>query len=212
MTFARACLFGLIATFTATVGHAQARRQVKRPPGELMAALAHDNAAPGRTSSAGMDLMSVLLGQADYPSGHLAALLDGLEGVALTEPSPNVRAEATLSLSMAGSRSARQPQPSNVARLERIYARSDDAQVRAAVVAGLARSVDHPRALAFLEKVATRDPADYPGAPLDALASIASHDEAGSAVLKRLHTTRAIREADARTWLDLVAEQGYRVQ
>ena len=212
-TFARACLLGLIGACTATAGQAQARRQVKQPPAELVAAFDYDNAAPRHIlSQASVDLMSVLIGQADYPSGDVATVLDGLEQVALSGASLNVRAEAALTLSVAGSRDARQPQPTTLARLERIYARSDDPQVRAAVVSGLARAAEHRRTLVFLEKVAAKDPADYPGASLDALASIASHDEPGRAVLKRLHTTGAVHDGHAQQWLDIVASRGYRIR
>jgi len=210
----RVCIFGLIAaTFIPTAGEAQVRRQVIRPPAELITAFVYDNAAPGRTlSPASVDLVSVLLGQADYPPGNLITVLDGLEHIALTGTSSNVRAQASFILSMAGSRTARQPQPANVARLERIYAQSKDAHVRAAIVAGLGRAVESPRALVFLQRVAIKDPADYPGASLDALAAIASQEALGRDVLKRLHTTGAVHDSHARQWLDLAASQGYRIQ
>jgi hypothetical protein len=213
ITFARACLLSLIATLAASAVQAQARRQVQQPPGELIAAFVHDNSGPAPKSSvASVNLMSVLLGQAEYPSSSLATVLEGLERVALTESSSNLRADAALTLSAAGSRDARQPNPGTLARLQRIYAKSDDPQVKAAVVSGLARAAEHPRTLAFLEKVATGDPPDYPGASLAALSSIASHGDAGSPVLKRLHTSGAVQDADARGWLDLVASRGYRVR
>jgi hypothetical protein len=213
ITFARACLLCLIATFAASAVQAQARRQVKQPPGELIAAFVQDNSAPAAKLSRGsVDLMSVLLGQAEYPSSSLATVLDGLEQVALSEASSDVRAEATLTLSMAGSRDARTPDPAMVARLERLYARSADAQVKAAVVSGLALAAEDRRTLVFLEKVATSDPPGYPGAPLAALAAMASHGDPGSAVLKRLHTTGAVHNSDARQWLDLVASRGYRIR
>jgi hypothetical protein len=212
-TFARAWLLCLIATLAASAVQAQARPQVKRPPGEMIAAFLHDNAASGRAmSKASVDLVSVMTGYADYPSGNLAALLDGLEQVALTEPSSNLRAAATLTLSVVGDRDVRNPNAGILDRLQRIYARSDDPQVKAAVVSGLARSAEHSRTFAFLEKVATTDPPDYPGASLAALSAIASHADAGSPVLKRLHTTGAVQDADALFWLDLIAKKGYRVR
>lgn len=212
-TFARLCVCGLIASLGATAGQAQTRRQVKQPPAELIAGFVHDHGVQGRhPSQASVDLMSVLLGQADYPSGSLATVLDGLEEVALSEVSPDVRAEAALTLSMAGSRSARKPEPATLARLERIYARSDDPQVKAAVVSGVARAAEHRSTLVFLEKVATRDPADYPGASVDALAAMASHADSGSAVLRRLHTTGVVHDPEGSQWLDLVASRGYRIQ
>jgi hypothetical protein len=208
--FSRVFLCCLIATLSAAAVEAQGGRPVRRPPGELVAAFVRDNAKVGRAPSmATVELTSVLLGRADYPSANLDSVLEGLERVALTGTSSSLRAEAALSLSLPGSRRALRPRSGTVARLERIYRRSDNPEVRGAIIAGLAHSVEQARALAFLEDVATEEPADYPGAALDALAAISAHEKQGSGVLKRLHETGVVHDQHARQWLDLVASRGY---
>jgi hypothetical protein len=82
----------------------------------------------------------------------------------------------------------------------------------AAVISGLGQAVERPKALAFLELVAAGDGKDYPGSAIDAMASIAAHEEEGSAVLKRLHDTDTIHEPHAVQWLNHVAERGYRIR
>jgi hypothetical protein len=210
-------LLGLVTLLSVAVIvaplEAQARRRVTRPPGELIAAFVQDNAAPGRTPSvAGMEVDAVLLDRADYPSANVNAVLDGLESVALTGASGDLRARAALAISASGSRRALHPRPRTVARLERMHQRTDDWEVRAAIVTGLAHSVERQEALRFLEGIAVREHGDYPGSALAALASIAAHEAQGSTVLKRLHITGAVQDPEARQWLELIASCGYGIR
>jgi hypothetical protein len=198
-------------TLAAGPAAGQQRRVVTRPPEELLAALVRDSEVGRPLSEASLDLIAVLVGLADYRQ-PMGTVLDGLEGLALNGATPTVRARAALSLSKAGSRQARQPRVGNVAQLERLYGRTSDPGVRAAVIAGLSKAVERPNALAFLEGVATRDGKDYPGSAIDAMASIAAHEEQGRAVLKRLRDTDAVHEPDAVQWLNHVAERGYRIR
>lgn len=192
---------------------AQARRQAKRTPDQLVAGLVRDDSDPGGSPSAArVELAEVLVGIADYAPARVEAVLDGLERIALTGLSSDVRAEAALSLSVPGSRQAVKPRPGIAARLMRVYGRSNDRQVRGMVVEGLARSVEHQEAIAFLEKVATGERPGAPGSSLAALTAIAAHGDQASPVLRRLHLSGAIKDPDARHWLEFMAQRGYRVR
>jgi hypothetical protein len=191
---------------------AQARRQVTSSPGQLIGSFVRDHEGKGNPNSIeSMELSAVLLNRADYPENSVAALLDSLEAVALSKRAPRLRAIATMNLSSSGSRDALHPRAGTVARLERVYRRTDNPEVRATVVSGLSRSVEHRQAIAFLRGVAIKPAHDYPGAPVAALAAIASHGEAGSVVLRQLDEAKAVQDPEARQWLSLVAARGYRM-
>ena len=190
---------------------AQQRRLVTRPPEELLAAYARDAEAGRGFSEASMDLFGVVLGTVNYRHSSEAVLV-GLEDLALHGSSSRQRARAALALSEAGSEGVVKPRAGTAARLEKLYGKSSDLAVRAAIVSGLSASVERPVALPFLEAVAVRDSEDFPGSSLAAMTAIAAHGDQGSAVLKRLHATKKVHEPHARQWLDLIAQKGYRIR
>jgi hypothetical protein len=182
---------------------AQAQRQVSRSPEELIAGLIDDQKeVGGAPSGALLDLTAVLLGRSDYPSAKVEAVLNGLEHLALAADSPQLRAAAAWDLTVPGSRDAVHARPNSIARLDRVYRKSKDNGVRASIVSGLARSGEGPQALAMLETIALKDQPDYPGSALSALTSMKAHKDQGNAALKRLHEARAVRDPEARRWLD----------
>lgn len=203
---AAACQLGDVAPLAS-----QERRAVTRTPDQLIAAFVRDAGASGPPSEGTVDLMSVLLDDSGYQYS-IEQVLDQLEQIALNASSAHLRAKAVTSLSQAGSRRAKRPRAGNVARLERIYSQTSDGVVKAVVLATAGRAAERPTVLAFLERVAVRPSQDYPGSALDALAAIASHEEQGSSLLRRLHQSRVVHDPDARRWLDEVARRGYQVR
>jgi hypothetical protein len=195
---------------------AQTPRRVTRTPTQLLDALVRDHQTPVKPlTPAGIDLTHVLTYPRDYPAADLEKLLRGLEQLALTGESPRLRADAALSLSIPGSYRAVRPIQGTMARLGRIYRRTADAHVRAAVVsgmAGMANPAEHREALAFLERIAVQENADFPGSASKALNMLMFMGEPGRAVLKRLHDTGVVRDPEARNVLAASARQGYRVR
>jgi hypothetical protein len=82
------------------------------------------------------------------------------------------------------------------------------------VVVGVADVAERSKAPGFLERIAAQGPAnsDFPGAATRALSSLVAMDEAGRAVLKRLHDTGALRDPEARMELATLAEHGFSVR
>ena len=198
------------ACFSPSPLSGQVRRQVTTSPARLVAAFVRDNEGQGRTQSLeSIELPAILLSRADYPASSMSALLDSLEAVALSRRPTRVRAIATMALASPGSRDALQPRAGTVARLERIYQRTDSPEVRAAVVSGLTRSTEHQQALGFLETAAIKQPPDFPGEPVAALAAIAGHGERGREVLGRLAQNGRVHDPEAQQWLSLFLSQGH---
>jgi hypothetical protein len=193
---------------------AQKPHRVTRAPGELVATFARDYQAPhGPTTGAGRYVAHVLTYPEDYPAADLAVFQQGLEQLALTSDSPRLRTSSTFSLSQLGSRGRPHPVAGTMERLERIYQRSTDPAVRSMVVVSLYDVSERPEALAFLERVAKQAPGnqDFPGAASRALGSLVLMGDEGRAVLRRLHQTGAVRDADARLELDNLAKRGFRI-
>lgn len=192
--------------------HAQERRRVTRTPSELLAAYVRDKQTPGAFSSATVDITYILMDRADYPAANREAFLQGLENLALTASSPDLRGEAAFSFALAGSRRSTRPLPGMYARLERLYDRSP--ATRGAIVAAMAELADSEPALAFLERIAVQDPtkADFPGSASDAIAALGARGQAGRAVLQRLHETDAVRDPQAKYLLSQRASHGYHIK
>lgn len=193
---------------------AQAGRRVDRSPEQLLAAFARRQGPRNEQDAASRDVTHVLSHPQDYPPADLEAFLLGLERLAVDAETSRLRGEAAFAVSLPGSRRKPHPVKGTVARLERIYRRSDDDYVQAMVVAGMADVAERREALEFLEPIAVQDPqqADFPGAASRALNSMWAMEEDGRAVLERLHVTGSVRDPKARHELAVLAGRGFRVK
>ena len=196
---------------SALPANAQERHRITRTPGELISALVREKQTPGGYDPASHDITVVLTHRSDYPAPYVEAILRGLEQLALTGDSPDLRRSVVLWLAIPGSRRSTHPVPGTVARLARLYRR--DPAVRGVVVSAMADLAERQEALAFLERIAVQAPedADFPESAGRALATLVAMGDEGRAVLKRLHDTRAVRDLQARYELSVLASRGYRI-
>lgn len=193
---------------------AQKPHHVTRTPDELLAAFAREyQTSSGPTHGAAFDVAHVLTYPRDYPAADLKIFLRGLEQLALTGDSSRLRVSATFNLSLPGSLRKPHPVMGTMARLERIYERSNDPAVRGMVVVAMSDLAERQKALVFLERIARQGPegADFPAAPSRALGSLVAMGDEGRAVLKRLHETAAVRDPEAKLELATLSKQDFRV-
>jgi hypothetical protein len=194
---------------------AQAPHRVTRAPGELVAAFAREYQTPsGPRTGIAREVAHVLTYPQDYPAADLVVFQQGLEQLALTGRTSRLRTSAAFSLSQLGSRGKEHPVAGTMSRLERIYQRTTDPDVRAIVVVSLYDLAERSEAVTFLEPISRQQPElqDFPLAASRALGTLALMGDQGRAVLKRLHSSGAVRDPDARLELDNLAKRGFRLQ
>lgn len=136
-----------------------------------------------------------------YDLGRLNQFLGALEREAIAGDPPRLRASAVVAIAMTGSRDYRAvPVPGTVDRMLRIYRQSTDELVRAIIVAMLPTVEGRTQAIPLLERIASEPPEamDFPGAAGFAVSSLGNMDAAGLEALRRLRTSGAIRDLNAR--------------
>jgi hypothetical protein len=213
LSFSRSPIPGvafLCAALTTAPAAAQTRYHVTRPPDELFAAYVRERQALNNQTNATVDLAHVLTHSTEYSPADVEWLLRELEQFALTGQPQWLRAEAVGQLALPGSNRAVRPTTGTFARLDRVYRRSSDPLVKTVVVSAMGTLTEEPRAISFLERVATHESGTFPSAG-KALASLLVMGDEGRAVLKRLHDTGAVRDPKARKDLATLAKNGYRV-
>jgi hypothetical protein len=206
-------IFVLVGTVIPGLASAQAHR-VTRPPTELLSAFEREyQTSSGPTSGAGSDIVQVVTYPESYPAADLEQFTRGLEQLALKGNSSRVRASAVMNLALLGSRRKAHPVSGTMSRLQGIYNKSNDPIVRSMVVVGMADISERPKALGFLERIATQpaEASDFPGAASRALGSLVAMDDEGRAVLKRLYESRAVRDPGAKLELSTLSQRGFRV-
>lgn len=159
------------------------------------------------------DITHVLTRRDQYPARMVSELLSGLERLALESGHPRVRTEAAAISGTAGSRNAPNPMPGTVARLIRLYQRSQDPSVRRLIVFAMPHAAERAAAVAFVRFVALQDPEnqDFPGAIGLALGTLETMDEEGRTVLRELHEKQLVKDPLARWDLENLAKRGYRI-
>jgi hypothetical protein len=148
--------------------------------------------------------MAMLLYNRDYPQARVEALLRGLERLALDGTSERVRAHAAGLLLTSGSRHSPDPIPGSFARIERVFRHSKDSHVQGLLVNGMSVLPERKEAARLLEQVAAQD--SY--LAQIALSSLLNMSNEGTAVLKRLHEGKAVRNPHARGDLEAIARHG----
>jgi hypothetical protein len=178
---------------------AQQRHRVTGAPDQLLAAFAREP-----ESSAGADILAMLLYNTDYPKARVEALLRGLERLALDGTTERVRVHAAELLLTSGSRHSPDPIPGSFARIERVFQHSKDSRVQLGLVNGMRVLTERKEAALLLEQFATQDSYLAPVA----LSSLLNMGDEGTAVLKRLHEGKAVRNPHARGDLEAIARHG----
>jgi hypothetical protein len=191
-----------------------AQRLVDAAPAKILDRFAIEEASPAGPDGASSAITYIFVHRADYPPATVHSLIDGLERLALESDNGNVRHSSARYMSIAGYISNARPEPGLLARLKRIYARTTDPELRVAVVTSMGQIAERREAVAFLEEVAKQDPAseDFPNAALWALRTLPGMGDEGLAALKSLHDSKAVRHAQARHGLDVLAEKGYKIR
>jgi hypothetical protein len=201
----------LIGVLTAAPLASQTPYGVTSKPAELLAAYVREHEALDRRYRAGLQLTHILGNHSAYSAADVETLLRGLEELALTGPSvSHLRAESVLKLALPGSNRVADPRADTYSRLVRIYLASQDGLVRMMVVRAMGFLAVRSRAAAFLEGVAARYPKHYVTEPGAAVTSLLMLSDEGRAVLKRLHETGAVQQAETRHRLKVLAGRGYR--
>lgn len=206
-TIATVAVWLLSASATA----AQTRHHVTRSPTELFATFVRERQSLSDQTGASIELTHVLLYHYEYPAQTVEYLLRELEQLARTGTPDWLRSEAVTRLASPGSKRAPKPMMGTYARLERIYQRSSEADVKRAVVDAMGALDDSQSACAFLERVATKESADFPGAAGLAVSSLVIQGDHGRTVLKRLYETEAVRDPRAKERLAILARRDYRL-
>jgi hypothetical protein len=189
----------------------QTRQHVTRAPAELFAAFVRERQSLNNQTNASLDLTHVLIYHSDYPPADVEYLLRELEQFALTGTPQWLRGEAVVRLSISGSNRAVRPTAGTFARLQRVYRRSSDPEVKSMVVDAMGTLVESREACAFLERVATKQPGDFPDAAGKAMTSLLTQGDQGRVVLKRLHETGTVRDPRAKRSLAILAKHGFRL-
>jgi hypothetical protein len=201
---------GALWVFTLSPAVAQTRHHVTRAPAQLFAAFVQERQSLNDQTNASLDLTHILTHRSDYPPQDVEYLLRELEEFSLTGKPEWLRSETVLRLSLPGSNRSTNPAAGTFTRLERVYQRSNDPLVKRSVVGAMGTIVESQQACAFLERVATKEPADFGGAASKAMTSLLIQGEQGRAVLKRLHESGAVRDPKAKHGLAVLAKNGYR--
>jgi len=189
---------------------AQQPYRVTQTPAELIAGfeLEHQpKSLPGwRTSM----LSSMLVHAGSYSPADVETVLDGLERLATTGSTEQMRSAAVFALATPSSRDAAAPRRGAIARLARIYHQSSESLVRAATVATAGSLVmDREAAVEFLSEVAATDHNDF--VAQQALGSLLRQGELGRAALARLHDASQVSPPEARVMLEQMAKNDYRL-
>ena len=199
----------LLSCFCAASMLAQQPSLFARQPSELLVAFERSN---GSLAGADGDIIHVLMHPRDYPASNLAILLDGLESLALTASSSQLRAASIMALSIPGSSHRPLPIQSTMVRLERVYQHTTDPLVRGVIIAVMPDRIEKQEALAFLEHVAVKAPedADFSGAASRAVATLEAMGADGQKVLRRIHEENLARDPEVRRDLKVLSKRGYR--
>jgi hypothetical protein len=148
-----------------------------------------------------------------YPQLSIEELLGGLEQLALSDPSPDVRSAAAMVLAAPGNREFPRTVPV-FERMARAYRLSSDNTVKAMIAMNMARIAERQEALAFLEQLATTptDKLPYNYAAGEAVHYLSGMGQEGSDVLRSLDAAGAVRDAEAKRALAYLAGRSYRAR
>ena len=159
-----------------------------------------------RTADEQPAVAAVLEQAASAAPARVDSLLSGLQRLATGSDSRRVRTVAVTALATAGGEDRPSPAAGVVARLMDVYRTADDALIRAEALALVAHQADRAAAVQALRGVATQEAAelradDAGRCAVWGLASLDAED-----TLRELHRTGAVREAEARRALQVIAD------
>lgn len=158
-------------------------------------------------------LMSTVLAESEHlPSAVVDSIFDGLQHLAATSRSAEVRSTSVRLLTIAGARD--EATGSRVARrLVSLYHQTSDTNIRQTLVAySFPALAEATPALGLMREIATQNRAreDFPNAPEWAISGLSLMDEGGRAVLRNLYERGLVTEPKARANLTALARNGFR--
>ena len=150
------------------------------------------------------------------------SLLNGMERLALTGRTRDIRHVAALNLAVAGTSDMPIPEPGVVARLLRTYRNQTDPAVRLTIRNQPPLQVERQAAAAFLRSNAVEPDTSAEMGPhgyfshgdprTEAVARLAEMGEEGRSVLQAMHRNREARSPQVRGMLDDMARRGFPVR
>jgi hypothetical protein len=169
----------------------------------LLKEFEHEVANPSAAGTMGTVGLTKILRRPDkFPPATVDTILNGLEDLSLTSNHALVRQGAASHLSLPGGLELGNPRPGTVARMLRVYRRSNDMAVRLAVLGSLPKVAERAQAIAFVRSVAmqAREDQDFPGSAHEAIGILAwgSMSAEGCVVLRQLLAAGRISEQRAR--------------
>jgi hypothetical protein len=180
-----------------------------RTPSDMVTAFAVERSRTSTGRQASTEIVQALTHPGSRPAADVAAILDGLERLAVGSKTPTVRREAAFLLSIPGSRRSTSPSAATFERLQRVYAKSSDPTVKAVVVDVMGDLNDHRKAAAFLKGVALQDSTGVFAGP--ALSSLLTMGADGRVALGQLHDSDAVPNSESRQILATMAKNGYKL-
>lgn len=187
-------------------------QQALRSPDEILAQYAAERASShGRAKG---EIIRIFVHPAQYPRSTVEELLDGLERLALTSADTLVRPAAASLVGVAGWATSKSPLGGIVARQARIYRKTSDPMVRAAIVSSLTGAAETRPAAAFLRTIALQSSrrGDFPNAPVAAIRALTRLGDEGPATLRELHQSGQVHDREASAFLAQLSKTGYRLR
>ena len=145
----------------------------------------------------------------EFPSATIEAVLDGLEGPALTSESRRLRMTAAVYLTTPGSLTTRPTMPGIVARAARVYRSTTEYIIRYTIVSAMREQAERAQAIAFLKDVALEDApqdrrSEWP-IPFAAVTVLADMSAEGRAALEQLNASGEVRNPQARAFVQNIS-------
>lgn len=190
---------------TAALAATAAAAEAQQPSaGALLQRL--EQAHRGRTADERPAVEAILEQASSAAPARVDSLLSGLQQLAVASDSRRVRTVAVTALATAGGEDRPAPAAGVVERLMEVYRTADDALIRAEALALVAHQADRAAAVQALRGVATQEPAELRAddAGRCAIWGLASMDAEDT--LRELHRSGAVREAEARRALQVIAD------
>lgn len=129
-----------------------------------------------------------------YPRARVDSVINGLETLALTAESQDVRTQAAAALGLGAS--AQRGLAGMFDRELRVYRNSTSGLVRGVILHFMSDQTERERAILFLRSIATQGPEhqDFDGAPLIAATKLSEMGAEGRGVLADLHEKQLLRD------------------
>lgn len=193
--------------------HSQGSRSTLTVPSVPILLARMERVAPEDPPRA-MMIMSSVLGESEHlPRAVIDSIFDGLQHLAATSRSAEVRSTSVSLLTIAGAQD--EATGSRVARrLVRLYHQTSDTDIRQRLISySFPVLAEASSALGLMRVVATQNGVreDFPNAAEWAISGLLHMDEGGRAVLRDLHERGLVTDPKARGTLAALSRNGFRL-